>query len=123
MKFRRQWGLAFALSHAVHFIFILYYLRVNGLSISIENLGAGLIPYTFITIMALTSNNFSVRLLGRNWRRLHWIGAYSIWIGYTLSYYGRIFDDEAIIIGVTGSILCTAALLLRIAARYKFHSK
>lgn len=119
MKHRRQWGLAFAFSHAVHFIFILYFLRVNDMAISIENLGAGLIPYSFIVLMALTSNNASMRLLGRNWKRLHWIGSYSIWIGYASSYLGRMIESETFWIGIIGTLLSFAVIGLRIAAHYK----
>jgi len=119
MRHRRQWGLAFAFSHAVHFIFILYFLQANDMAISIENLGAGLIPYSFILLMALTSNNTSMKLLGRNWKRLHWIGSYSIWVGYASSYFGRMIETETFWLGLIGTILSFAVIGLRITAKYK----
>ena len=119
MRHRRQWGLAFAFSHAVHFIFILYFLQVHNMAISIENLGAGLIPYSFILLMALTSNNASMKLFGRNWKSLHWIGSYSIWIGYASSYFGRMIETETLWIGLIGTFLSIAVIGLRITAKYK----
>jgi DMSO/TMAO reductase YedYZ heme-binding membrane subunit len=36
----------------------------------------GGIGYVLIAMMAITSNNWSVRALGRNWKRLHTFGIY-----------------------------------------------
>ncbi len=119
IRYRRQWGLAFAFSHAIHFIFILYFLQVNDRPISIENLGAGLIPYSFILLMALTSNTMSMHLLGRNWQRLHWIGSYTIWFGYASSYFGKMIDIKTLWIGLIGTLLSFAIIGLRIIAKYK----
>ena len=119
LRNRRQWGLAFAFSHAIHFGFILYFFQVTSLDITIANLGAGLIPYMFIALMAITSNDMSMRLLGRNWKRLHWVGAYSIWIAYFTSYFGRIFEDGLLLIGAIGTILCLVAWGMRLMVRYK----
>ena len=81
--------------------------------------GGGL-AYIFISLLALTSNDWSVKKLGPEvWRRLHLIGSYYIWAIFMNSYLGRIAREappEPRIIFIATAALGFAALGLRIAA-------
>ncbi len=55
--------------------------------------GGGL-AYLFTAAMAFTSNDASVRALGRKgWRRLHLVGSWYIWIVFAQSYLPRAARD------------------------------
>jgi methionine sulfoxide reductase heme-binding subunit len=91
---RRQWGLGFALAHTIHLgalgtnLIVFQEFRPD-----VTLLGGGL-AYGMIYLMALTSNNWSMRKLGKNWKRLHSIGIHYSWIIFTQSYVGSLFSVE-----------------------------
>lgn len=81
MKNRRYIGLSFALVHFVHAGLVLSNLIFTEASRTAPVLTGGGLAYVFLGLMALSSNNASVRKLGaKNWKRLHKIGSYYIWI-------------------------------------------
>jgi len=81
MKNRRYIGLSFALVHFVHAGLVLSNLIFTEASRTAPVLTGGGLAYVFLGLMALTSNNASVRKLGaKNWKRLHKIGSYYIWM-------------------------------------------
>ena len=43
-------------------------------------------------MMAAPSNNFSMRLLGRWWKRLHTFGMHYVWLIFAQSWVGGAFD-------------------------------
>lgn len=120
---RRYTGLSFALAHFLHLIAII------GLFVTIEELpelvaligGGG--AYIFIALMAMTSNDWSVRKLGpQNWRRLHLLGVWYVWAIFMNSYVGRLASEtppEPKWIFALTTALGIAALALRIAAWMK----
>ncbi len=98
LQARRQIGLAFALSHTYHLAAIIGLVEVayGGDYSELGDLTGGAVVYLFIYLMALTSNDASVRLLGaRQWKWLHKIGVYLIWFALTLSYLGGMFGSGA----------------------------
>ncbi|MES2289357.1 MAG: hypothetical protein V4530_06435 [Pseudomonadota bacterium] len=117
VKRRRQWGLAFALSHTIHLAALAWY------SITFQHaprpttlLGGGL-GYALLYAMVLTSNDASQRAMGIWWKWLHTVGIHWLWFIFTFSYFGRIFGPPDM--RVQGMILfpvCLAALALRIVA-------
>ncbi len=80
----------------------------------------GGLAFLLIALMALTSNDQSVRLLGpRAWRALHLVGAYYVWLVFMNSYLGRALGDappEPRVIFVITVALGLAAVVLRSAA-------
>ena len=117
LRRRRQWGLGFALTHTIHLAALL----VNILVFAPRTF-ASLIPggfaYVMIYIMALTSNDASVRALGKNWKRLHSFGIHYIWLIYTAAYSTRIFKPETMTAGLAFAPLLFAALGLRLYVRF-----
>lgn len=120
MRRRRQWGLGFALAHSIH----LCALSVNVLIFAPRDplsLIGGALAYAMVYVMALTSNDAAMRLLGKWWKRLHLLGIHIIWFIYTLSYAGRLANPDPGYLW-TGALLTPVmlgALGLRLYARYR----
>jgi len=116
---RRYLGLSFALAHFVHLGALITYLNLSGDTRSLLTLIGGGGAYVMIALMALTSNDWSVRTLGpKTWGWLHWLGAWDIWFIFTFSYFGRVTKDapqEPRIIYITLLTLAVSALVIRIA--------
>lgn len=114
---RRQWGLGFALAHTIH-LGALAYNVLNYDPRSLPSLFPGGLAYVMIYIMALTSNDASMRALGKNWKRLHTFGIHYIWFIFTASYALRLFKPETMTTGLIFAPIMVAALGLRLYARY-----
>ena len=116
VRYRRQWGLGFALAHTIHLGALAYYniiiLNMPGLQ---ALLGGGL-AYGLMFVMAATSNSASMRMMGRWWKRVHIFGIHWIWFIFTFSYFGRLFDPERWTQGALLFPLCMVALGLRLWA-------
>lgn len=115
LRRRRAIGLGFAAAHGVHFVALLIAVNAFGSSVSAATLYGGGSTYVLVALMALTSNDWSVRTLGpRTWKLLHTIGGWAIWIVFFVSYLGRIEDKPWL--GIPAVALLVGALLLRVAA-------
>ncbi len=117
---RRQWGLGFALAHSIHLVA----LAVNVILFRprpAETLIGGGVAYLLIYLMALTSNDASMRLLGRWWKRLHRLGIHVVWLVFTVSYVGRFTDGDPdhFATALVLAPLMIAALALRLWARFR----
>lgn len=117
---RRQWGLGFALAHSIHLGALLHNI-LNFDSRPLPTLLGGGLAYLLIYAMAATSNDASMRLLGKWWKRLHSFGIHYIWLIFTLSYLGRFADGDSdhFMTAVTLFPLMIAALTLRLYARVR----
>lgn len=117
---RRYMGLSFALAHFLHLGAIVAYHRAIGEVPGIVTIIGGGGAYLFIALLALTSNDWSVRTLGpKTWRRLHLTGISYVWLIFMNSYVGRLMSETPPepkpIFAVTAG-LGFLALGLRIAA-------
>lgn len=120
---RRYMGLSFALAHFLHLGAIVAYHRAIGEVPGIVTIVGGGGAYLFIALLALTSNDWSVRKLGpKTWRRLHLVGISYVWLIFMNSYVGRLMSETPPepkpIFAVTAG-LGFLALGLRIAAWLK----
>ncbi len=112
---RRQVGLSFAVSHLLHLIAIVVLFTRWDATTSTVALVLGGLGYVFILLMAVTSNDASVRWLGaRRWSLLHTTGAYLLWIIFANAYVPRGFTQPAY---APLALLVVGALALRIVAR------
>jgi methionine sulfoxide reductase heme-binding subunit len=116
VRYRRQWGLGFALAHTVHLAALAYYNVVILNMPGLQSLLGGGLAYGLMFVMAATSNNASMRMMGRWWRHIHKVGIHWIWFIFAFSYFGRLFDPERWSQGAILFPLCIAALGLRIWA-------
>lgn len=85
---RRYLGLAAALSHTVHFLFIVLYFRETGEQIDLVTLILGGASFVLFWLMALTSNRPSIKALGPWWGRLHTTGMHWAWVIFFQSWVG-----------------------------------
>jgi DMSO/TMAO reductase YedYZ heme-binding membrane subunit len=119
LRERRGFGLAFAGAHGVHLIALVTFLQVSGETPSPVTVALGGFGYVLVALMALTSNDLSVRLLGRNWRRFHTIALHYVWFIFVATYAGRILRYPEMAEYVVLISLAFAALAVRIAAAMK----
>jgi methionine sulfoxide reductase heme-binding subunit len=115
---RRQVGLGFAVSHAIHAVaLVLLARRDPELFWQLTNVGniiSGGTAYLLIAAMAATSFNRTAALIGPTaWRRLHWLGAHYIWISFVVTNGKRVPMSLWYLVPV---VLLFAALALRIVA-------
>jgi methionine sulfoxide reductase heme-binding subunit len=119
MRRRRQWGLGFALAHSIHLVALGYNVLAFDNSRPWFVLVVGGVAYGLMYLMALTSNNWSMRRLGHNWKRLHNIGIHYTWFIFAQGAVGNIIGDDPSRV-VTGSIvapLLFGGLALRLYLR------
>jgi methionine sulfoxide reductase heme-binding subunit len=122
LRHRRQWGLAFALTHSIHLgALVMAHVAVGRWPEPATIAGGGL-AYVLLYAMAFTSSNAAMRAMGRNWKRLHTLGIHWLWFIFAFSYFGRIMDPARMAEGVLFFGLCVMALGLRVVARQKGRS-
>lgn len=120
-KNRRYIGLNFAIAHTIHLGALTGYFVFIGVSPDAATLIGGGLAYVLMFAMAATSNDWSVRKLSTNWRRLHSVGLHYLWFIFLITYMGRLSGGEGgtttedlFVVGVVGSALVLGALLVRL---------
>ena len=118
---RRYIGVSFAISHYLHLfaLFLMtFYISFNvfedrGLFATI----GGFIGYSFITIMTITSFDKTRNLLSKkNWKLVHTIGSYFLWIIFAKSYLLEMTNNT---LATFFSIILIVVFALRIAKLIK----
>jgi methionine sulfoxide reductase heme-binding subunit len=113
---RRYIGLAFAFGMAWHLSFVAYRIWTFGNPLNVKATALDVIGFVFLLLLTLTSFRSFARTLSRaNWRRLHKIGVYVIWLVPTLIYFHRVRGESVLFDRVMFAVLL-AAWLLRAAA-------
>ena len=85
LRHRRYFGLAAALTHTVHFGYIVALFVLTDEVLEVTTAIFGGLAYVLIWIMALTSNRASQRRLGANWARLHRFAMHYLWLVFYAS--------------------------------------
>jgi methionine sulfoxide reductase heme-binding subunit len=115
---RRGIGLGFAAAHFIHAGFFLTAILALGAPSTLATILGGGLGYVFVALMALTSNDWSMRRLGpKNWRLLHTIGGGYIAFVIAFTYYGML--ERRPEIAAIGLAFVGAAIALRVAAWLK----
>jgi len=119
LRNRRQVGVSFAASHAIHLLMILWLCgwTWSGLvaRTPTETLVFGGLAYVFIVLMTATSFDATAAWLGpRRWRRLHTVGAYYNWFIFALNFFVLAFKS-AVYWPFAGML--AGAMVARLAAR------
>jgi sulfoxide reductase heme-binding subunit YedZ len=124
MRNRRYIGLSFALVHFVHAGLVLSNLGLTEESREWPALMVGGGAYLLLGLMALTSNNASVRKLGaKRWKMLHKFGSYYLWTIFVVTSLGRVAEAGPTPANMWVPTLGIVALILRIAAYRKGRKK
>ncbi|MEI9850064.1 MAG: GFA family protein [Sphingomonas sp.] len=116
LRQRRYVGLGFAAAHTIHGASFVWQLSATDTTRPLVVYIVGGAGYVLMFAMAATSNDASMRALGRNWKRLHTTGIWLIWFIFTVSYSGRIFKPGTLLLGGVMTALLAAAALIRIPA-------
>ncbi len=114
VRYRRQWGLGFALAHSIHLVALSSYTVLAHRMSALQTLAGGGLAYGLMYVMAFTSNSASMHALDVWWKRIHAAGIHWLWFIFTFTYFGRLFDPERWMQGALFFPLCLAALGLRL---------
>jgi methionine sulfoxide reductase heme-binding subunit len=117
LRNRRYWGLGFAVTHSVHLFALIIYLQVSGTPIEMATIIGGGFAYFMLYAMALTSNDWAMARLDRNWKRLHRVGIHALWGIFVFTYFGRAISADHQIEGRIALALAFTALALRVMPR------
>lgn len=117
---RRYIGVAFAISHYIHLaMLILMTIHINFNVFEDRGLfktAFGATAYAFITLMTITSFDQTRNLFGaNNWKRIHTIGSYLLWVIFAKSYILEMTNPIRILF----AIVAVVVLLLRISVLFK----
>ena len=116
LKFRPHIGLAFAVVHTFHLLFLFglqyFFHPVFTLAASTSLLGGGLAYLLMFLMVFTTFPYFKSMLQTHQWKWLHLIGVYWIWLIFFRSYLKRVVykGDDYLLFGIL-----VVALLLRVA--------
>ena len=113
---RRYLGLAMALAHTVHFGYVATFVVVLEQPVDPVTYVFGGLAFLVMWAMAATSNDAAMRLLKRNWKRLHTFGQHYLWLIFMQSFVGAIAVSDWPWLYAGLSSLGMVALVLRIVA-------
>jgi sulfoxide reductase heme-binding subunit YedZ len=119
VRYRRQLGLGFATAHTFHLVALILFLsNLEGYSVDASVAVAGF-GYVVTALLALTSNDYSVRRLGpAKWKQLHAIGISILMLYFFVAFSGRLLTSFAPIYGVYIALIATAVVAkLRVKRR------
>jgi len=117
LRNRRSLGLGFAASHAVHAGFFLIAILGFGVPVALPTLIFGGLAYGFIALMAATSSDAAVRVLGPvRWKILHATGGWVILAIFLNSYISRL--GEKPLLAIPALALIGLAILIRALAAW-----
>ena len=91
---RRYLGLSMALHHTVHFGYVVAYFALTDAPLEMLTIVFGGAAFVLMWAMAATSNDASMRWLGRRWRTLHVFGIHYLWLIFMQSFVGRLFYED-----------------------------
>lgn len=115
LRRRRAVGLSFAVMHFVHLGFILTAVNLFGHQAARITVIFGGLTYAMIALMALTSNDAAIRMLGsKGWRALHVTGGLMVLLVFTNSYVGRLMTKP--MLAVPALALIGLAVGVKLAA-------
>ena len=119
VRYRRQLGLGFATAHTFHFVALILFLsNLEGYSVDASVAVAGF-GYVVTALLALTSNDYSVRRLGpAKWKQLHAIGISILMLYFFVAFSGRLLTNFAPIYAVYVALIAAAVVAkLRVKRR------
>ena len=119
VRYRRQLGLGFATAHTFHLVALILFLsNLEGYSVDASIAVAGF-GYVVTALLALTSNDYSVRRLGPpKWKQLHTVGISILMLYFFVAFSGRLLTNFAPIYAVYIALIATAVVAkLRVKRR------
>ena len=111
VRYRRQLGLGFATAHTFHLMALILFLsNLEGYSVDASVAVAGF-GYVVTALLALTSNDCSVRRLGpAKWKHLNTVGIFILMLYFFVAFSGRLLTNFAPIYAVYIALIATAVV-------------
>ena len=111
VRYRRQLGLGFATAHTFHLVALILFLsNLEGYSVDASLAVAGF-GYVVTTLLAVTSNDYSIKRLGpANWKQLHSVGISILMLYFFVAFSGRLLTNFAPIYAVYVALIATAVV-------------
>ena len=111
VRYRRQLGLGFATAHTFHLVALILFLsNLEGYSVDTSVAVAGF-GYVVTALLALTSNDYSVRRLGpAKWKQLHTVGISILMLYFFVAFSGRLLTNFAPIYAIYVALIATAVV-------------
>ena len=111
VRYRRQLGLGFATAHTFHLVALILFLsNLEGYSVDASIAVAGF-GYVVTALLALTSNDYSVRRLGpAKWKQLHTAGVSILMLYFFVAFSGSLLTNFAPIYAVYVALIATAVV-------------
>ena len=111
VRYRRQLGLGFATAHTFHLVALILFLsNLEGYSVDASVAVAGF-GYVVTALLALTSNDYSVRRLGpAKWKQLHTVGISILMLYFFVAFSGRLLTNFAPIYAIYVALIATAVV-------------
>ena len=119
VRYRRQLGLGFATAHTFHLVALILFLsNLEGYSVDASVAVAGF-GYVVTALLALTSNDYSVRRLGTaKWKQLHTVGIFILMLYFFVAFSGQLLTNFAPIYAVYVALIAAAVVAkLRVKRR------
>ena len=111
VRYRRQLGLGFATAHTFHLVALILFLsNLEGYSVDASIAVAGF-GYVVTALLALTSNDYSVRRLGPSkWKQLHTVGISILMLYFFVAFSGRLLTNFVPVYAVYVALIATAVV-------------
>lgn len=114
---RRYLGLSMAISHGFHAVAIAGVVILTSENMVRDNFDANL-GYVFIILMTITSFKSPAALLGRrNWKILHTVGMYYLWLSFAVAFTTRL--NQSWLIYLPFSTALVLVIILRFIPKNK----
>ncbi len=113
---RRYIGLAMAFAHTVHFYYVVELALQTPEPLGWVTLIGGGLAFVLMWLMAMTSSDRAVALLGKQWRRLHTLGLHYLWLVFMQSFVGRLGPQDEYYLYALLTLWGVLGLLLRLWA-------
>lgn len=115
LRNRRYLGLAMALAHTVHFGYVVALFVYTDTPLGLVTAVGGGLAFVLMWLMAATSNNWSMRRMGRYWGRLHTVGLHYLWLIFMQSFVTALLLTPFSGAGVPEQLVYLTYLLLVLA--------
>lgn len=129
LRRRRSIGLSFAMVMFIHVLCIFALAAVTSDGQVVHVLDTGGLAYVFIAVMALTSNDYAMRLLGVWWKRLHFVAIHVVLIKFSQLIYQKAVGGSVVplillvMIGLSIAVRVAAATVSRSGSAPPTHGR
>lgn len=119
LRNRRYVGVSYAVSHAIHALFIVLLAKLHPGDFESNTLGNlfGGGAYLFTAAMVATSSDRAFAWLGARWKELHRVGSYYIWVVFAVTLLPDVASDPSLLDFSLGALVLVPVVLRGLASQ------